>query len=426
MVVITATDADRSVRRVTQSPRLDQGQREGSWSKVDIVQLRTVSPPPLGPRAAAELAEVEALCSQRGIMGSADLSATASVPETIGSRDIVVVGASAGGVESLIAFVGALEADLPATILVVLHVPASGASALPRILERAGKLPVEIATPRQELQRGKIVIAPPDRHLVVVDDQLRTSHGPRENGHRPAVDVLFRSAARACGPRVIAVVLSGSLDDGTAGAIVVKERGGIVLAQDPVEAAYPGMPQSVIKHVDVTEVSTAGQLGKEVARLCRTPATASEDIVSPDPVIAEVEMALMLDSAAFEQPQQPAAFGCPECHGALYEIEDGGLLRFRCRLGHAWSSHGLLLEQAQSLENALWMALRTLEEKATLSSQLAERAAERGSVLTCKRFTEQAQEATHSAALVRRLLQGPTTDAAGVEIDSSVESAQHV
>lgn len=361
-------------------------------------------------------------------MSSADLSMTASVPEVIDCRDIVVVGASAGGVESLVAFVGALEADLPATILVVLHVPASGASALPRILERAGKLPVEIATPRQELQRGKIVIAPPDRHLVVVDNQLRTSHGPRENGHRPAVDVLFRSAARACGPRVIAVVLSGSLDDGTAGAIAVRDRGGIVLAQDPAEAAYPSMPQSVIKHVEVTEVSTAGQLGGAVTRLCRTPATPREGVVGPDLVMAEVELALMLDSPshAVEQRRQPAAFGCPECHGALFEIEDGGLLRFRCRLGHAWSSHGLLLEQGQSLENALWMALRTLEEKATLSSQLAERAAERGSALTCQRFTEQAQEATRSAALVRRLLEGPTTDAANVEIDSSVESAHHV
>jgi two-component system, chemotaxis family, protein-glutamate methylesterase/glutaminase len=360
-------------------------------------------------------------------VNAADLSMAASMPERVDCRDIVVVGASAGGVESLIAFVGALEADLPATVLAVLHVPASGASALPRILERAGKLPVEIATSRQELQRGKIVIAPPDRHLVVVDNQLRTSHGPRENGHRPAVDVLFRSAARACGSRVIAVVLSGSLDDGTAGAMAVKERGGIVLAQDPAEAAYPGMPQSVIKHVDVTEVSTAGRLGEIVARLCRTAATAREDLVGPDLVTAEVESAAMLDSPslAFEQRRQPAAFGCPECHGALFEIEDGGLLRFRCRLGHAWSSQGLLLEQAQSLENALWMALRTLEEKATLSTQLAERAAERGSALSCKRFTEQAEEATRSAALVRRLLESPTTDAAGVVIDSSVESAHH-
>jgi two-component system chemotaxis response regulator CheB len=343
-------------------------------------------------------------------------------------RDIVVVGASAGGLESLIAFVRGLEANLPATILVVLHVPASGASALPRILERSGALPVDIAMAEQDLEPGRIVIAPPDRHLVIIDSRLRTSRGPRENGHRPAVDVLFRSAARACGSRVIAVVLSGSLDDGTAGAITVKGHGGLVLAQDPTEAAYPGMPQSVVEHVAGTEVATASDLGAMVSRLCRTSATSQQQsIIENDLVSVASETAgFEIAPPSEDQPGQPAGFGCPECHAPLFEIKDGGLLRFRCRLGHAWSSHGLLVEQAQALENALWMALRTLEEKAALSIQLAERATERGSALSYLRFSEQAEEATRSAALVRRLLENPAIDLGAIDIDSGVESAHHV
>jgi two-component system, chemotaxis family, protein-glutamate methylesterase/glutaminase len=358
---------------------------------------------------------------------SGDAPTLADTPDGVRCHDIVVVGASAGGVESLITFVRSLPVNVPATILVVLHVPASGASALPRILERVGKLRVDIAAPQQELQPGRIVIAPPDRHLVVVGNQLRTSRGPRENGHRPAVDVLFRSAAGAGGPRVIAVIMSGSLDDGTAGAIAVKKAGGLVLAQDPAEAAYPSMPESVIKHVEVDHIATAAQLGAMVNQLCRTPATpltlaSARNLIAPDDERAAVYDVPIAD----EGPGQPAGFGCPECHGALFKIEDSGLLRFRCRLGHAWSWHTLLLEQGQELENALWMALRTLEEKAELSIQLADRAAERGSVLSCNRFTEQAQEATSSAALVRRLLENPTINPAGGELDSGVESAHHV
>jgi len=318
-------------------------------------------------------------------------------------RDLVVIGASAGGVEALQVLAHGLPADLPAAVLIVQHLLPGGPSVLPQILSRVSVMPCAVAREGDGLVEGRILVAPPDRHLVVWGDHVTLSGAARDNGHRPAVDVLFRSAARARGPRVVAVVLSGALDDGTAGMVAVRACGGVGVVQDPDEAMHPSMPRSALE----------GAMPEHVASLAAIPALLGElTAVEVDGGWPGHNDLVPGEVAAVEAP--PGAGGapsgqldvlpCPECGGSLYRTEDGASVRLRCRVGHAWSPQTLAAQQYVELESALWMALRSLEEKAAATRELANRATVSGRALSGEAFDGLAVEAERAAALVRDLL----------------------
>jgi two-component system chemotaxis response regulator CheB len=338
-------------------------------------------------------------------------------------RDVVVVGASAGGVEALRTLLGELPPDFPAAVLVVLHMPPGAHSALPAILGRVCALPVEAAEHGAPLTPGTVTVGVPDHHLMVAGDQLLLARGPRENGHRPAVDVLFRSAARAAGPRVVAVVLSGALDDGAAGMVAVRARRGIGVAQEPEDAVYPSMPTHAIQVAGADHVLPVAKLATLLTELV----TEEVDMAGvPDPSeLMAVETALAdLDAEALNDPERPgtpSGFGCPSCHGSLYTISEGGMERYRCRVGHAWSPEALVAEQSEALEGALWMALRGLEERAAMSLRMGARAADRGHTHTAETFRRRHDEAQQAALLIRGLLQRAELDTGGLpdEVEKS-------
>lgn len=320
-------------------------------------------------------------------------------------HDIIVIGASAGGVEALSALVGGLPAELAAAVFVVVHFPPYGTSVLPEILARRGRLPVRHARDGEPIDCGTVYVAPPDWHLLVARGEVRLRRGPRENGHRPAVDPLFRTAAQAYGGRVIGVVLSGNLDDGTAGMAAVKQVGGLAVVQDPATADYPGMPGSAAAHVAVDHVVPVDELAALLVRLVDVPAPREEPVADrrmefENAVSAMDEAAL----AAHERPGTPSGFSCPECHGVLWELNDSTVLRFRCRVGHAYGAETLMAEQGGHVEAALWTALQALRERAALSARMATKMDERGNRISAARFAEQAGDADRRARVIEEVL----------------------
>lgn len=320
-------------------------------------------------------------------------------------RDIVVIGASAGGVEAVAALVEALPRDLAAAVFVVVHFPPHTTSVLPRIITRRGGMTAVHPEDGAPIELGRVYVAPPDRHLIVEQGYVRLVRGPRENAARPAVDPLFRSAARAYGARVIGVILTGNLDDGTAGLMAVQSAGGLAVVQDPDDAMYPGMPSSALRHVQADHVVPLGEIPGLLVRRVGEPVQQRGAGRMAQEQNREVPISEM-DPAALEAQRAgaPSGYVCPECTGALWETDAGGLPRFRCRVGHAYSFESLLAEQGSAMDAALWAAYRALEERAALTSRMGARMHERGQASLAQRYREQTRETLQRAELIRRVL----------------------
>lgn len=333
-------------------------------------------------------------------------------------HDIIVIGASAGGVEALVALVGGLPRDLPAAVFVTLHIPPYAHSYLPEILQRAGRLPAAQAVDQQLFEDGHIYTAPPDHHLLVERGRMRVARGPRENRSRPAIDPLFRSAAFAYGPRVIGVILSGALDDGTAGLLAIKRQGGMALAQEPTDALIPSMPTHALRFVTVDHTARAVEMGPLLGHLAEQPALSMPegDFAMARDLERETQIAAgdkRLIGAV--PPGDLTTFACPDYGGPLWELRDGELLRYRCRNGHAFTSETMLEGAAAQVEEALWEALNTLESSALVSERLANDARDRGHSAVAERMDEKATLTRQRANLIRTTLLnvGAAADPAG-------------
>lgn len=326
-------------------------------------------------------------------------------------HNIVVIGASAGGMEALKQIVTQLPSDFPCAIFIVWHIAPQYPSMLPQILERVCPLPVAHAIDKEAIQPGRIYVAPPNHHLLIEPGHVRVTQGPKENRFRPSIDVLFRSAALAYGPQVIGVVLTGFLDDGASGLYAIKERGGLAVVQDPLDALHSSMPIQAMKAVEVDYCVPVAKMGAVLIDLANEVIQEKEVNSVSDQMKLEVKVAL--EDNAFESGimklGQLSPYTCPECHGVLLLLKEGNLIRFRCHTGHAYSLNSLLAELTESIESALWNTLRGIEESQMLMNHLAEHLnAEKNSEMG-KLFLQKSQEAKKRADLVRQAVMSNET-----------------
>jgi two-component system, chemotaxis family, protein-glutamate methylesterase/glutaminase len=321
-------------------------------------------------------------------------------------HDLIVIGTSAGGVETLKVLVSQLPADLPAAICVVQHTSPDSPGFLADILNGKGPLHAVLATDGQAIEPGHIYVAPPDRHLVVKPGHLHLSRGPQENRSRPAIDVLFRSAAIAYGSRVIGVLLTGMLNDGVVGLVAIDRCGGLLVVQEPADAIYPELPANALRVVKADHVLPVAQMAALLVGLVNQPA--ANGSTPPPDIVAEARFAerQMRFNEDKMELGEPVSISCPSCDGPMQEMHTDGIHRYRCHVGHAFTAESLLVGQGEAVERALWSALRMMEERALMLSKMADEERAGGRMIAAGRFEERTAEMRQHVHHLRELVQG--------------------
>lgn len=323
----------------------------------------------------------------------------------VAQRDVIVIGASAGGVDALQRLCAGLPADLNAAVFVVQHLSPAARSVLPQILDKAGPLPAHSPADGEKIVGGRIYVAAPDHHMLLRPGQVLMRRGPFENRTRPAVNALFRSAAISYRARVIGVVLTGLLDDGTEGLVAIKAAGGLSICQDPADAEWPSMPLNALARNHVDHVLPVAQIGRLLGRLAKEEAgpdiPLSEDYVIEDKIAAK-DFAVM--ETNIETPGDTSPLSCPDCGGVLNQIETDKEVRFRCQVGHAFTPLGLVAAQNDELERALAIAVRTHRDRIKLFTQMRESARLRDLPHAEQRWHAACKDTTHLIGVLEKAM----------------------
>ncbi|AHM58341.1 chemotaxis protein CheB [Flammeovirgaceae bacterium 311] len=320
------------------------------------------------------------------------------------NRDIVVIGASAGGVSVLEQLVKSMPKDFPGSVFIVMHTPPFSPSKLPEILIRAGEIEAVHPMNGDKIKKGKIYVAPPDHHMLIEGNNVLIRKGPKENRFRPSIDALFRSAAYEYGKRVVGVILTGALDDGTSGLWTIKRLGGVAICQDLQEATFPEMPQSAINYVDVDYTVKVSEIGAILSRLVSEQVKEAHKVHRKEMERLALEVEIAGEDNAFEKGimniGDMAAYTCPSCHGALIMIKEGRRVRYRCHTGHAFTASALLAGITETVEETLWQAMRGLEETSMLLQHIGEHIMDSGDHEDASIFMKKANETADRARVI--------------------------